>query len=292
MEPTSKSAVNIQAKSLMQKQCQKKTRDLNKSNPIVVEEIESKIDNSTMWIPELKLSFRDKEILLSSNAWLTDSIIDAAQTLLKRATPVPGLQSVSCALTMTYDVQPGEFVQILNNGRGHWVTVSTIGTVHPNIKVYDSLYSCASSHLKTQIAAVLATEKSHIQLKFMDVPVQSGTSDCGLYAVAFAAALALGEKPEHFYFNQKRMRQHLLQFWRKELWKCFPQAEDKGYFRKSAVKAVEKIEIHCNCRMPEFPSVDMIQCRKCGVRYHLDTCVNVPTIYINSSKSWFCSRCV
>ena len=41
----------------------------------------------------------------------------------------------------------------------------------------------------------MATEKPELILKFMDVPVQSGTYDCRLFAIAFATALAQGKKP-------------------------------------------------------------------------------------------------
>ncbi len=219
---TRESVVNTRVKNLMWKRRQRKqTREVNKSSPISVESHQSKQKDTTMWIPELQLSSRGREILLSPTAWLTDSIIDAAQTLLKNATPVPGLQSVSCALTMTYDVQPGEFVQILNNGHGHWATISTIGTAHPNVNVYDSLYSCAGTHMKAQIAAVLATEKPQIILHFKDVPVQSGTYDCGLYAIAFVTALAMGEKPELFFFDQTKMRRHLFQCFERRAMQCF-----------------------------------------------------------------------
>ena len=76
---------------------------------------------------------------------------------------------------MTFAIQPGEFIQVLNTGQGQWVTISTIGTPHPTVHVYDSLYSCAGTHLKAQIAAVLATEKPELVFEFMDVPIQSGS---------------------------------------------------------------------------------------------------------------------
>ena len=76
-------------------QKKKDKRDVNKSNPIKVEEYESKHKDLTIWIPELQLSSSDKKILSP-----TDSIIDATQTLLKNGTPVPGLQSVCCVLAM------------------------------------------------------------------------------------------------------------------------------------------------------------------------------------------------
>ena len=64
--------------------------------------------------------------------------------LLKQAfSQVYGLQSVNCGQTMALDIEPAEFVQGLNNKRGHWLTISTIGTTHPNVHVYDSGYLTA-----------------------------------------------------------------------------------------------------------------------------------------------------
>ena len=122
---------------------------------------------------------------------------------------------------MTFAIQPGEFIQILNTGQGYWVTISTIGTSHPTAHVYDSLYSCAGTHLKAQIAAVMGTEKPELILKFMDVPIQSGTYDCRLFGIAFATALAQGEKPELFLFDEWNMRAHLQQ--------CFEDGEIKMF---------------------------------------------------------------
>ena len=48
-----------------------------------------------MWIPALELTNTDKQILLNPVGWLTDTIIDAAQMLLKEISPVPGLEPVA-----------------------------------------------------------------------------------------------------------------------------------------------------------------------------------------------------
>ena len=47
---------------------------------------------------------------------------------------------------MALDIEPAELVQGLNNKRGHWLTISTIGTTHPNVHVYDSGYLTAMKH--------------------------------------------------------------------------------------------------------------------------------------------------
>ena len=124
-----------------------------------------------------------------------------AQKLLIQISPIPCLESVACGLTMTFAVQPGEFVQILNTGHGHWVTVSTIGVAHSTVRVHDSLYSSAGTCLEAQNFSLIQTEKPEISLKFMDVPVQAGTYDCGQFAIVFTTVLALGRRPKEFQFN-------------------------------------------------------------------------------------------
>ena len=202
---------------MLKRRQRKPTKHVNLEDPICVETYKcSKPDKlNQQWIPNLGLSGSDRNCLLNPTSWLTDSIIDAAQKLVKQLSPVPGLESVACGLTMAFAVQPGEFVQILNTGHGHWVTVSTIGVAHPTVCVYDSLYSSAGTRLEAQIASLIQTEEPEISLEFVDVTVQAGTYDCGLFAVAFATALALGIRPEEFQFNQPEMRKHLYQCFEK-----------------------------------------------------------------------------
>ena len=35
-------------------------------------------------------------------------------------------QSVACGMVMDFNIEPDGFVQIIHNGRGHWLTISTI----------------------------------------------------------------------------------------------------------------------------------------------------------------------
>ena len=143
--------------------------------------------------------------MLSPTGLLTDNIIDAAQMLLKQAFPaLSGLQSVTCGLTMNFDIEPAEFVQILHNGQGYWLTILTIGTSHPDIHVYDSIYPSAGTLVKAQTAALLHTESPAICLKFMRVQMQAGGYDCGLFAVAFVVALAFGNQLEVSFTSSNR----------------------------------------------------------------------------------------
>ena len=207
------------------------------------------------WIKELNLLEQDREILLNPAGELTDSIIDAAQTLLKQAFPqLCGLQSVSCGLTMTFDIEPSEFVQVLNNGMGHWLTISTIGTTHPSIHTYDSMYPSVGTKIKSQIFQPFTSN--------MNVQMQVGGYDCGLFALAYAIALAQGMLPYSFHLDQPKMRRHL--------WKCFQKRKIVRFpytklrrATESTVKSVDEVRVYCTCRMPELPDTKWIECSRC-----------------------------
>ena len=84
------------------------------------------------------------------------------------------------------DVQQGEFVQFLNVANSHWVTISTIGCEAGTVNVYDSGEKHILYRNKEQVTSLLFTERSTIKINVMNVQIQYGSSDCGLFAVAFA----------------------------------------------------------------------------------------------------------
>lgn len=88
--------------------------------------------------------------------------------------------------------------------------------------MYDSKYYTASSEVKIQVASILHTEYSQIRLLFQDVQKQNGSSDCGLFAIAFATAVVLGIKPEECLFDQKMMRSHLIRCLESKEMTAFP----------------------------------------------------------------------
>ena len=86
-------------------------------------------------------------------------------------------------------------MQVLYTGHGHWVTVSTVECKDGKINIYDSFPPAPTSHLMNQITALLATPKPAITVKYMDTQMQCGSTDCSIFAIAFATALANGEQP-------------------------------------------------------------------------------------------------
>ena len=98
-------------------------------------------------------------------------------------------------MTLAYDVLRGGFIQIVHDGFGHWLTISTIEAASPTeVFVYDSMYASINTNVKRQIAAIMARPEEKMTVKIMDVQKQAGGSDCGLFAIAFATALVNGNQ--------------------------------------------------------------------------------------------------
>jgi hypothetical protein len=77
-----------QVGSMTQKKEQETIIDLDTYTP-------SKSEWPKCWISDLHLTQADKEILNSPHAWLSDTIINAAQMLLKKGNPI-GCWSAEC----------------------------------------------------------------------------------------------------------------------------------------------------------------------------------------------------
>ena len=175
---------------------------------------------------------------------------------------------------MNFNVETEEIVQIIHTGKGHWVTISTIGTVQPEVVVYDSVYSTLPMLARAQIASLLATQQPTIKVKFMDVQMQSGTSDCGVFAIAYTTALSLGLPPEMFQFEQSRMRSHLQNCLKEGRMTMFTVRRTRRAANR--VKSTDKFNVYCTCRMPDLPDTHWIQCSNCREWFHVASCVIVP----------------
>ena len=159
-----------------------------------------------MWIESLQLFERDKRILTKPGQWLNSSIIDTAQQILAtQFKSTFGFQRVGCGLAMTFVVEQRPYVQVLHDStQKHWLTISNIGAEDPaSVLVYDSLFHQCSPHVQQQVAAISRTKSSQINAHFVDVQCQSGGSDCGLFAIAYATSICFGTHPEKQSYNNE-----------------------------------------------------------------------------------------
>jgi len=135
------------------------------------------------------------------------------------------------------------------------------------------------------------TSSPAIHLQFMNVQMQAVGYDCGLFAVAFATALAFGEPPGQYHFAQEKMRCHLWSCFERRQISMFPYSKLRRA-TESTVKSVDEVPVYCVCRMPELPNTHWIECSGCKRWYHTESCINVPSKALSTNTSWYCNRCI
>ena len=77
-----------------------------------------------MWIAELNLGEEEKSILVSSSAWATDEIMDAAMSLVGMDVPT-GADTTSALVSGMTDIAQHGGYQFINVDACHWVLVDT-----------------------------------------------------------------------------------------------------------------------------------------------------------------------
>ena len=101
------------------------------SQPTIVLSDDSDDDTvSNVWVKNqlYTLTHGEREMIRSSDGWLDNGIISAAQLLMLQQFPhVSGLQPPTLAQPMAFQVHRGEFVEILCVRNSHWCTVSNVG---------------------------------------------------------------------------------------------------------------------------------------------------------------------
>lgn len=99
-------------------------------------------------------------------------LIVAFQKLLKlQFSHLTGLQDDNLGLTLAFEIEAAEFVQVLHTGSSHWVTISTIGCAPGEENLFGSMPPAPTSDLKWQIAALLSTPFNSITLRYISKSV-------------------------------------------------------------------------------------------------------------------------
>ena len=232
--------------------------------------------------------YKQEKISLLEGGWLSDNIITAVQRLLKTSHPlIGGLQPTILAERLNFDIQRGEFIQVLNVYGSHWLNVSSIFCPPGVVSIYDSLPNCAlSSQTKRQISSIVMTYEKSIHIQFVDVQAQSGASDCGLFALAFATSLYAGVNPAEENYIQHEFRSHVFKCLENRKIIPFPTTQCK---RRAVIRGHASIEVHYTCRQPEYGR--MISCDSCFKWFHKD-CVTAPkAAWRKKNYIWHCMLC-
>ena len=227
--------------------------------------------------------------------WLDDLIINAAQNLLKVQFPhVGGFQDTILQKNLSFKIENGEFVQVLNKGGNHWITVTTIGVNNmSSVRVFDSLESSKFDfEMQSIIGSLVHTKSQEIIVKVEDVQHQEDSSSCGLFAIAYAVSLCFTDDPRQIQFDKNVLRAHLLQCLVQRKMSRFPQLSGS---RKLGLGNLASISVHCTCRLPLDPDDLSIveKCSLCNDHYHRECEANKKRLVIsrNGAKMWICSKC-
>ena len=143
--------------------------------------------------------------------WFSADHIMATQKLLRQHFTVSGPQDPAYAeKPSSFTVQGNGSIQIHHNGINHWLTSTCRKGV---VKVYDSLWMTnISPSVLLQLGAKYREKarRGSLDVDICHVEHQRGSSDCGLYAVAYATDLANGIDPLKMSYSSEEMRPHFI----------------------------------------------------------------------------------
>lgn len=196
-----------------------------------------------------------------------------------------------------------KWIQILHNNRDHWIVACKGFDVAGSnlVLLYES--NCSGhqpdQHFIYCIAQIERTKNKILKIGLMDCESQKERGSCGLYAIAFATALAFSFNQSELRFDGSQMRSNLM--------KCISDGAiipfpTKGLRTRSNWRPKKKISIplFCVCRMPDFGVHEllpkkfhvMVQCNICKEYFHQE-CENIPESAIKCKKvPWYCSSCI
>ena len=220
-------------------------------------------------------------------SWINDKLINCGMELLKLRYPhVKGLQDCTLSDTLNFEPIDGEFVQILNCDRKHWICVPTVGYQPGKVNVFDSM-RIGEIPLSTKegIASLLGTTRKSISLTFVDVQQQSNSYDCGLFALAYVSSICDGVDPITINYKQYNLRPYFLKCLMKGEYHSFPI---EPVHRNLGHPLRNSFRVYCTCRLPDNGD-DMIRCERCSQWYHY-TCVGIELGEIVNGI-WLCKHC-
>lgn len=191
-------------------------------------------------------------------------------------------------------IQITDFVQVVHVSGNHWVCTSNVHSAPGVCDVYDSMPASHSPSLIRQIAAMMKCSEPSFRMRYINVQMQAGSSDCGLFAIAFAVALCAGRDPHKCSFDQGQMRMHLKQCLEKGELSEFP-ASKKPRRCTSSIKSIKTVKVYCICRLPWDRDINLYgslaQCDGCRNWFH-QKCMDIPdAAFVEQSLSWLCTFC-
>lgn len=177
------------------------------------------------------------------------------------------------------------WMQIINDQHAqHWL-LAAYGFNDLGVCVYDSMpfTKDGRAHFLACLASLVRTEKDELAYHVVSCQKQKNTSDCGIFAIAFALSLALGQNPFRITYDPIKLRPHYIECLKNNELTEFPIISNRC--RRSLGRS-ENVQVYCTCRRTDY--WDSIQCDKCEKWYHNMCVKNFPK---NTKGKWNCEQC-
>ena len=201
---------------------------------------------------------------------------------------VRGYSKGSFLISMVYKIRYTNSLNLLPKlmiQNSHWAVMSTVGCTKSIFHYYDSAFTTLSAETEVIISKLL-NSNTNIEVKIMTISRQTGSSECGLYAIAIATAIAFALDPASFVFRQEDMRAHIVECFEKGKMSHFPVTKTRRH--TSQVEKVITIFICPRCKKTD-DGTQMVQCESCFNWYH-GSCVS--TSNYDEQENWYCDLCI
>lgn len=193
------------------------------------------------WIDGLKLPKSDEK-RLARDQELNDRILMGMAHIFQMQFPeLPPMQDTGYAVKLQKLRPATEGSMYFHNYDGHWSLSQLSGG---SVDLYDSLQAkFIGSTLKEQLVALYGdlAEDGELTVSQHQVQLQKGSTDCGLFAVAFATSILLGDQPSSLQYKQKEMRGHLTDCLQNQLMIPFPAVSKKSLRQPQPLKTKLKL---------------------------------------------------
>ena len=117
---------------------------------------------------------------------------------------------------------------------------------------------------------------------------QSGISDCGVFAVAYATSFSL-ESVRVSLFPANINGEHIYRCLEEGKFTMFPISKYRRQMKNKIISQID-ISVYCTCRMPARNP--MIECNSCHEWFHIGHCVTVSKSEMGDKCFiWNCNKC-
>ncbi|KAK7172363.1 hypothetical protein R3I93_004629 [Phoxinus phoxinus] len=221
--------------------------------------------------------------------WIRHSPKDVIQATKLKFPHIDGFQSSLLYQTLhqggVVGTPQAPFVQILNINDNHWITASNLFCGPNKLCLYDSLKTIINQQTKQKLSWLIRPKTPHFDIQKPAVQIQRSSSNCGLFALAFATLLGNGVKPEECQCVERNMRQTLYRAFQNKKAPVFAYKKNPAKPERETIQ----VEVHCICRTSHYNEV-MVQCSNCNW-YH-PNCESVPHKGLDTTaEEWNCEIC-